>query len=212
MQKTTLLEDYLGTCQNRLGRTDPLDLKIVGVDDGAFSPIKTIGERALLLAVLYRTSRILTVRLGTIEVDGTDAEATLKSLIRKLPFDLVMLSGISYAGFNIMDISKLAHDLEKPVIAVIGERPDNKAVRKALKGHFGDWKRRWRNVRSAGKLYAFKPLKDEPKLYFEVKGATPAFARRVLSRTAAISRLPEPIRVARIMAKGLSPLTATIHS
>lgn len=157
-------------------------------------------------------SHIQAVRLGTIEVDGTDAEATLRSLVRKLPFDLVMLSGISYAGFNIMDISKLAHDLEKPVIAVIGERPDNKAVREALKGHFADWKRRWGNVRSAGRLYAFKPVKDEPKLYFEVKGATPDFARRVLSRTALISRLPEPIRVARIMAKGLSPLTATIHS
>lgn len=157
-------------------------------------------------------SHIQTVRLGTIEVDGTDAGATLKSLVRKLPLDLVMLSGISYAGFNIMDISKLAHDLEKPVIAVSGERPDNKAVRKALKDHFADWKRRWCNVRSAGKLYACSPLKDEPKLYFEVKGATPDFARRVISRTAVISRLPEPIRVARIMAKGLSPLTATIHS
>ena len=157
-------------------------------------------------------SHIQTVRLGTIEVDGTDAGATLKSLVRKLPLDLVMLSGISYAGFNIMDISKLAHDLEKPVIAVSGERPDNKAVRKALKDHFADWKRRWGNVRSAGKLYACSPLKDEPKLYFEVKGATPDFARRVISRTAVISRLPEPIRVARIMAKGLSPLTATIHS
>jgi len=212
MQKTTLLEDYLDTYQKRLGRTDPLDLKIVGVDDGAFSPIKTIGERALLLVVLYRMSHIQTVRLGTIEVDGTDAGATLKSLVRKLPLDLVMLSGISYAGFNIMDISKLAHDLEKPVIAVSGERPDNKAVRKALKDHFADWKRRWGNVRSAGKLYACRPLKDEPKLYFEVKGATPDFARRVISRTAVISRLPEPIRVARIMAKGLSPLTATIHS
>ncbi len=202
----------MDTYQKRLERTDPLDLKIVGVDDGAFSPIKTIGERALLLAVVYRMSHIQTVRLGTIEVDGTDAGATLKSLVRKLPLDLVMLSGISYAGFNIMDISKLAHDLEKPVIAVSGERPDNKAVRKALKDHFADWKRRWGNVRSAGKLYACRPLKDEPKLYFEVKGATPDFARRVISRTAVISRLPEPIRVARIMAKGLSPLTATIHS
>ena len=57
-----------------------------------------------------------------------------------------------------------------------------------------------------------RPLKDEPKLYFEVKGATPDFARRVISRTAVISRLPEPIRVARIIVKGLSPLTATIRT
>jgi endonuclease V-like protein UPF0215 family len=212
MQKITLLEGYLDTYQNRFRRTDPLDLKIVGVDDGAFSPTKTIGERALLLAVLFRRSHIQKIRMSTVEVDGTDAKTILKSLVRKLRYDLIMLSGISFAGFNIIDISELTHDLQKPVIVISGEKPDNRAVRKALKDHFVDWRSRWDDVRSAGKLYACKPLKDEPKLYFEVKGATPDFARRVISRTAVISRLPEPIRVARILAKGLSLLTATMHS
>jgi len=150
--------------------------------------------------------------MGTVEVDGTDAGAALKSLVRKLSFDLVMLSGISFAGFNLIDISKLAHALEKPIIAISGEKPHNRAVKRALKDHFADWERRWASVRSAGKLYACRPLKDEPKLYFEVKGATPDFARRVISRTAVISRLPEPIRVARIIVKGLSPLTVTIRT
>lgn len=202
----------MDTYQNRFRRTDPLDLKIVGVDDGAFSPIKTIGERALLLAVLFRRSHIQKIRISTVEVDGTDAEIILKSLMRKLRYDLIMLSGVSFAGFNIINILELAHEVEKPVIVISGEKPDNRAVRKALKDHFADWKSRWDDVRSAGKLYTCKSLKDEPKLYFEVKGATPYFARRVISRTAVISRLPEPIRVARILAKGLSPLTTTIRS
>ena len=211
MLKTTLLEGYLDTYQSRFRKTDPLDLKIVGVDDGAFSA-KTTGERALLLAVLFRRSSIQAVRTGTIEVDGSDGQTVVKSLIRSLSSDLVMLSGISFAGFNIIDISKLAHALKKPVIAISGEKPDNRAVRKALKDHFADWERRWSSVRSAGKLYTCKSFKNEPKLYFEVEGATRDFAKSVISRTAVISRLPEPIRVARIMAKGLSSLTATIHS
>jgi endonuclease V-like protein UPF0215 family len=187
-------------------------MKIVGVDDGAFSPNKKIGERALLLAVLFRRSHIQKIRMSTVEVDGRDAETTLQSLVRKLRYDLIMLSGVSFAGFNIIDISKLAHEVEKPIIVITGEKPDNRAVRKALNDHFADWRSRWNAVRSAGKLYRCKPLKDEPNLYFEVNGATPDFARRVISRTAVISRLPEPIRVARILAKGLSPLTATIRS
>jgi endonuclease V-like protein UPF0215 family len=191
---------------------DPLDLKIVGVDDGAFSASKTVGERALLLAVLFRRSNIQAVRTGTIEVDGSDGQTVLKSLIRSLSSDLVMLSGISFAGFNTIDISKLAHELKKPVLAISGEKPDNRAVRKALKDHFVDWEKRWSSIRSAGKLYTCRPLKDEPKLYFEVMGATPGFGNIVVSKTAVISRLPEPIRVARIMAKGLSSLTAAIHS
>jgi endonuclease V-like protein UPF0215 family len=191
---------------------DPLDLKIVGVDDGAFSASKGVGERALLLAVLFRRSNIQAVRMGTIEVDGSDGQTVLKSLIRSLSSDLVMLSGISFAGFNTIDISKLAHELKKPVLAISGEKPDNRAVRKALKDHFVDWEKRWSSIRSAGKLYTCRPLKDEPKLYFEVMGATPGFGNIVVSKTAVISRLPEPIRVARIMAKGLSSLTAAIHS
>ena len=202
----------MDTYQNRFKRAHQPDLNVVGVDDGAFAASKTAREHALLLAVLLRGSRIRRVRVGTIEIDGTDAGAVLKALVRTLSLDLVMLSGISFAGFNVIDISRLANELKKPIIAISGDQPDNRAVRKALKDHFADWEMRWRSVRSAGKLYTCKPLKDEPKLYFEVRGATPDFARSVISRTAVISRLPEPIRVARIIAKGLSPLTGTIRS
>jgi len=195
----------LDTYQNRFKRAEKLDLNVVGVDDGSFPTSKATRARTLLLAVLMRRSKIRGVRVGTIEVDGTDARTVLKSLLRTLSSDLVMLSGISFAGFNVIDISRLAHELKKPIIAISGDRPDNKAVKKALKDHFPDWETRWRCVRSAGRLYTCKPLKDEPKLYFEVKGATPDYARSIILRTAVISRLPEPVRVARIIAKGLSP-------
>lgn len=190
----------------------PLNLRVVGVDDGAFSSSKEIGERALLLAVLFKGSRVHAVRVGTIEVDGNDAAMVLQVLLRRLRYDLVLLSGISFAGFNLIDISELARKLHKPIIAISREKPNNKAVKLALRGHFKDWKSRWSIVCAAGKLYSCKPLPSEPKLYFEVKGATPEYARRVITRMAFISRLPEPVRVARILAHGLSPLTGTINA
>ena len=202
----------MDTYQNRFKKADKPDLNVVGVDDGSFAACKTTKGHALLLAVLLRRSKISGVRIGTIKVDGTDARTVLKSLVRTLTSDLVMLSGISFAGFNVIDISRLAYELKKPIIAISGDRPDNTAIRKALKDHFADWETRWRCVQSAGRLYTCKPLKDEPKLYFEVKGATPDYARRVISSTAVISRLPEPIRVARIMAKGLSTTFMTLQS
>jgi len=202
----------LVTYQNRSRKAYRHDLKIVGVDDGSIPTSEKTERRALLLAVLLRGSRIRRVRVGTIEVDGNDARAVLESLVSEFSFDLVMLSGISFAGFNIIDISRLAHALKKPVIAISGDRPDNRAVRKALKDHFVDWETRWRCVRSAGRLYVCRPLKNEPKLYFEVKGATAYAARNVIVGTSVISRLPEPIRVARMMAKGLSSLTESIRS
>jgi endonuclease V-like protein UPF0215 family len=190
----------------------PLNLRVVGVDDGAFSPSKKIGERALLMAALFKGSRIHAVRVGTIEVDGNDAAIVLQLLLRRLRYDIVLLSGISFAGFNLIDISKLTRKLHKPIIAISREKPNNKAVKLALREHFKDWKTRWNIVCAAGKLYSCKPLASEPQLYFEVKGATPEYARRVIIGTAFISRVPEPLRVARILAHGLSPLTGTINA
>jgi len=206
-----LLEDSLVLSRSRSRRMGPLDLGIVGVDDGAFDTSRG-DRRAILLAVLLRCSRICGVKVGTIEVDGNDAPIILRELLRSIRFDLVMLSGISFGGFNLIDVSELAHDLHKPVIAISGEKPNNRSVRAALRGHFDDWENRWRIVRSAGKIYSCKPLTSEPRVYFEVKGANSNFAKRVIAATALISRLPEPVRVARILARGLSPYTASINA
>jgi endonuclease V-like protein UPF0215 family len=182
------------------------DMRIVGVDDGSFRPIKRVRQRTLLVAVLFRKLRVSGVRVGWVEVDGTDANKQLTSLLRNVACDTVMLSGVSFAGFNIVDIARLSRDLQRPVIAVTGERPRNEAVRKALRDHFPDWRQRWHMVRAAGRIYSFAPLRNEPPLYFEVRGATRFFAKKAIASTAIISRLPEPIRVARILARGLSAL------
>lgn len=180
------------------------EIRIVGVDDGAFQADRKHSQRALILAVLFQGLRILAVRIGSIDVDGSDANSALVCLLRSMRFDAIMLSGISFGGFNLVNIERLAHDLHNPVIAVTGERPDNASVRRALRGHFADWRERWQIVVTAGPVYSCKPLKDEPRLYFEVKGASYAFARELIKATAIISRLPEPIRVAGILARGLS--------
>ena len=67
--------------------------------------------------------RVLGVRVGRIEVDGRDANKVLVSLLRGLRYDMVMLSGVSFGGFNAVDIATLSKDLQKPVIAITGERP-----------------------------------------------------------------------------------------
>jgi endonuclease V-like protein UPF0215 family len=113
-----------------------------------------------------------------------------------------MLSGVSFAGFNVVDIRVLARKIRRPIVVVIREKPDNKAVRAALQKHFDDWRERWNAVKAAGRLYSCKPIRNEPKLYFEVSGGSPTFARQTIISSSAVSRLPEPVRVAGIVAKG----------
>jgi endonuclease V-like protein UPF0215 family len=175
----------------------------VGVDDGAFSIGRDHAGKAALVAVLLEGPRIVTLRLGMIHIDGVDGYRVLLSLLKGLTYNIVMLSGISFAGFNLIDIKKLARTLGKPVIAVVREKPNNRAVRDALRKHFDDWRQRWMVVKHAGPLYSCKPVPDEPRLYFEVMGATPDFAREMIKSSSFVSRLPEPVRVAGLLAKGL---------
>jgi endonuclease V-like protein UPF0215 family len=200
----TILQADSSDLSRSLYRNTRRDLKIVGVDDGAFSPVKGLGEQALLVAVLFNHSRISSVRLGRILVDGRDGNKVLASILKPLRFDVTMLSGISFGGFNLVDIEELAKSTRRPVIAISREKPDNESVLRALRKHFADWEERWRIVQRAGRLYTFKPLQVEPALYFEVKGASPSFAKEAIASAATISRLPEPIRVAGIVARGLS--------
>jgi endonuclease V-like protein UPF0215 family len=181
-------------------------MRIVGVDDGAFHPSKEVKQNALLLAVVFENLRISNLRASRIEVDGRDANDVLATLLKSAKCDVIMLSGISFGGFNVVDIAGLARVLDKPVIAVTGDRPHNEAVRKALRDHFPDWKDRWRMISSAGRIHTVR-IRGEPPLYFEVRGGSPELAKRVIISTAVASRLPEPIRVARILAKGLSRIS-----
>jgi len=148
--------------------------------------------------------------MGEIEVDGLDAQRLLISLLSTLSYDLVMLSGVSFGGFNLVDLKSLTRRIRKPVIAVIRERPDNRAVRDALRKHFGDWRQRWSAVKDAGRLYSCKPLSDEPRLYYEVRGCSPASAKRIILSSSTVSRLPEPVRVAGLLARGLRGSTVRI--
>ena len=157
----------------------------------------------MLVVVLLQGTQILDLRLGAIEIDGLDAQPVLVSLLNGLSYDAVMLSGVSFGGFNVIDILELAGTIHKPVIAVIREKPDNRAVHDALRKHFHDWRQRWGIIRHAGALYCCGPVPDEPRLYFEVKGASQVFARNAICSWSAVSRLPEPVRVAGIIAKGL---------
>jgi uncharacterized protein len=191
--------------QSRYANSTQSPLRIVGVDAGSVSSERE--GNAILVVVLLEGSRIVDIQLGKIEVDGLDAQRVLGSLLRRLSYDVVMLSGVSFGGFNLVDIKQLSRRVGRPVIAVIREKPNNRAVRDALRKHFRDWKRRWRVVRSAGRLSSCKPLADEPQLYFEVKGAPPAIARGIITSSAMNSRLPEPIRVAGIVAKGIRDST-----
>ncbi len=143
------------------------------------------------------------MQFGWIAVDGLDATREANSLVDKLPRAPVLLSGVTFGGFNLIDPWKVQRRYRTPTIVVVGSRPDNRAVKRALVKHFPDWKERWEIIRSLGPLRRVRTLVGEPLIFYEAVGCTASEAKKILTSSARISRVPEPLRVANLVARGL---------
>ena len=124
-------------------------------------------------------------------------------MLRKVSFDVVMLAGVSFAGFNLIDPSLVFEEFNKPIIVISRTKPDNVAVKRALHRHFEDWRIRWAVFEKLGPIYAVVSMPDAPPIYVEVVGTNLNWATRLIQAFTTHCRIPEPIRVAKLIARGL---------
>jgi endonuclease V-like protein UPF0215 family len=180
-------------------------LRILGVEDGSFDAFKRNHPgHTLLCSVLMEGDRIQLICHTEIEVDGLDATEKLLGMMRKIEVDAVILGGVTFGGFNIIDPRVIHHETEVPIIVYSGVKPNNDAVLAALRKHFPDWKRRWEIIQGLGEIHCAQVFRKDPAIYFEAIGCNPGWAEKVLKDSAMISRIPEPVRVAGLVARGLT--------
>ena len=178
-------------------------LSLVGVEDGGFEAFKP-NQTTLLCAALMVGDRIESLRLGRVTVDGRDATDVLSGMLVNIRCDAVILGGVSFAGFNTVDPHRLHDELGVPMIVYSGERPDSPSVLAALKAHFPDWVERWAPIARLGDVYSVVTKAGHPPVFFEVVGESRDWAEGVLRSCASLTRAPEPVRVAGIVARGLT--------
>lgn len=178
--------------------------RVVGVEDGGFSRESGI-QKAVLVTVLLQGTSIIDFQMNNIKVDGLDATEKLNAMLRRWSFDSVILAGVSFAGFNLIDANAVFEEFEKPVIIVARTKPNNVAVKNALLQHFEDWKARWRIIEKLGPVYEIVSIPNEPPIYTEIIGADLKWASNLIRKLCTCCRIPEPIRVARLTARGLTP-------
>ena len=185
-----------------MSRSASQNILTVGVEDGSF--LKGITRKALLAAVLLRGVKVEDVKITEITVDGLDATKKLVNILSGWDFAAIFLAGVSFAGFNVIDPLVVHEKFEKPVIIISRTKPDNRAVKQALRRHFEDWRIRWNVFEKLGPIHKIDVLVSEPPVFVEAVGAGVKWARNLIRALAVISRVPEPIRVARLIARGLS--------
>lgn len=110
----------------------------------------------------------------------------------------VMLQGIAFAGFNVVDIHHLSAELGIPVLVVARRAPDLDAIREALLTKVPGGRRKWRLIEKAG------PMEPMENLWVQRAGLDADSARALLRQHARHGHLPEPLRTAHLIAGGIT--------
>jgi len=180
------------------------EIRIVGFDDGPFVP-RSKGK-APVIGVVFRGGDFLDGVFKTdVTIDGMDATDTLIKIINrskhKEQLRVIMFNGITIGGFNMINISKLYEKTNLPVIAINRKMPNLKKIRTALQ-NFNDFKRRWKCIEDAGKIHKMKIEKNK-NLYFQFKGLKKMKIEKIIRVSCTRSLIPEPLRVAHLIASAL---------
>lgn len=171
---------------------------VIGFDDAPFAR-DWKGEVALVGCVCSGPRLDVVVR-GHVKRDGTDATDTMAKLVREkslVHVRAVLMQGITVAGFNVVDVHRLSRDLDMPVLVVMRKRPRMELFLKAMQALPGFEARR-ALIEAAG---APEPVRD---VWVQRVGLTLAEVERVLERTTVHGNIPEPLRLAHIIAGGVT--------
>ena len=169
---------------------------IIGFDDAPFEhthqgPVKIIGT-------IFSSLQLTGVVMGEVKKDGEDAAAVLTNLIAHSRFrehlQLIMLQGIALAGFNVVDVFYLYQQLNLPVLVVSRKQPDMLAVEQSLKTQITHGAEKWAIIERLG------PVEPAASVYMQRVGLTIAEGQAVIKRFATHSHIPEPLRVAHLIA------------
>jgi endonuclease V-like protein UPF0215 family len=184
------------------------EIRVLGIDDGRFVP-RTTGT-VNVVGVVYRGGYWFEgVMDTTINIDGLDATEKIAEMIQNSPYygelRVAILDGVTFAGFNVVDINRLFCMIDLPVISVARDKPDLGEIKSALM-YLPDFEKRWQAMENAGELFAVETRSGENPIYVQSAGILHKDAKTILKTTSTRSNIPEALRVAHIIASGLAGL------
>jgi len=177
------------------------EIRILGFDDGAFTPRSN--ELVPVIGVIFRGGKFLDGALRTdVYVDGEDATDKIVKLINssrhKQQLKVIMFDGITLAGFNVVDVKTLSEQARLPVVVINRKKPNLKKVKDALK-RFEDFEARWKSIEHAGEIKECR-IKDFKKVYYQNIAIDDDMAEEIIKLSCTRSFIPEPLRVAHLIA------------
>lgn len=178
------------------------EIRILAIDDSAL-----LNETVMIVGTVFRGGDWMDgVLRSEITRDGLDATEVIVRMIKKSKhygqIRIVMLDGVTYGGFNIVDIEELYRETGLPVIVVMRAYPDFEKIRAALR-HFTDGEMRWGIIKKAGEIEKLSTEKRRAPIYIQKIGIGTKSAEKIIRLTSTRSSIPEPLRVAHLIATGI---------
>ena len=169
-------------------------LRVIGFDDAPFA--KQYDSHVNISGIVCSNTRFEGMVWGEVQRDGNDATACLINLVKKNKFysqlHAVLIDGVAFGGFNLVDLPALSEALSLPCITVMRKMPDLAAVDKALR-NFVDYESRIALVRDAGEIFDYSPF------YFQCAGIDTDNAALILERVTDTGKVPEALRLAHLI-------------
>ncbi len=176
--------------------------RVLAVDDAPFR--RGVDKHTFLVALLFRGFVLEGALKERIEVDGDDSSEALIRLCNhpkvKEEVRVIMTHGTTFGGLNILNVTKVYEELELPLIACVSRKPESidKALRSAgLEDKIG-------LVRMNP---PYRPLRTNLGIiYCSWIGLSKGEVVKLVRGLAVESKIPEPLRVADIVASLLSDI------
>jgi hypothetical protein len=163
--------------------------------------------RSTLAGVVMRSDLVVDgLAVGRASVGGDDASASIASLYRRLKrndVNVIMVSGAILSLYNIVDVEGLSRRTRLPVVCLTYR--ETAGIEGAIRAHFPD--------DPEPKLAAYRRLGARLKVmlrsghpvYVRAAGLRDAEARAVVELFTLQGSVPEPVRVARLLARAAAP-------
>jgi endonuclease V-like protein UPF0215 family len=177
-----------------------LHTNVIGFDDAPFA--RDHRGDVLLVGTVCSRTRLDGIVSGHVRRDGANSTAEMIRVIEASQFSdhiqAVLLQGIAVAGFNVVDVHALHAALGVPVVAIVRKQPDFASIRRALDARVRGADRKWRLIQRAG------PLDPIRGVLVQRVGISIDHTRELLAATTLHGNLPEPLRLAHLIAGGVT--------
>ena len=177
-------------------------IRLLGIDD---SPFTFTDKYAIIIGVVMRGGNYIECVLKSqVSIDGDDATFVCKDIIKntrhRKQLKAMLLDGISLGGFNVVDIDYIFKSTNLPVITITRDKPDFNKIEKALKKNFLDWEKRLKIIKN-GDIHVVNTSHNP--IYVKCSGIDIEEAKEIIKISTIRGVIPEPIRVAHLIASGI---------